>query len=276
MLLKRLMPRLGKVTVGLSSMKNSSIIKSFHVGVAVSAMLAIQSVRADQEVQTPITIPIHVGAGIDAGCEKNGNVLAISTDIEHGGCKAKVIFKRNRKSGPRRTVSRAYDIQMSEAGNLSTNIVIPKQPSDGGVGGNPYVYLVLHDGKGTNLTEEYLLGRCIEGLNVSADLVMDAMMMAKVHAAGCNNPQGSYLTLEGDMVLSGLHARFIFRNNEKGTHTAEVERDIELILDGTRIRVPKRILRNKIGPNPLISLQMLHDDGTVMSAPVVLGRCSKL
>jgi len=255
-------------------MKKSSIFKSFGIG-ALTALIAAQSVRADQEMQTPITIPIHLGAGVDAGCEKSGNMIVVSSDIQHGGCKAKVIFKRTRK-GSRRAVSRAFDIEMGTPGNLSTNIVVPKSPSDGGVGGNPYVYLVLHDGKGKDLTEEHFLGRCVEGLNVSADLITDGMVNAKFAAAGCKNPKGSFLTLEGDMVLSGLHARFIFRNDEKGTHTAEIERDITLVMDGTRVRIGKRVLNNKLGPNPLISLQMLHDDGTVMGPPIVLGRCSNL
>jgi hypothetical protein len=203
-------------------------------------------------------------------------MIVVSSDIQHGACKAKVIFKRTRKAGRRRTVSRSFDVEMGQPGNLSTNIVIPKTPADGGVGGNPYVYLVLHDGKGKDLTEEHFLGRCVEGLNVSADLIADGMIHAKFAAAGCKNPKGSYLTLEGDMVLSGLNARFIFRNNEKGTHSAEIERDVTLIIDGTRVRVGKRVLKNKLGPNPLISLQMLNEDGTSMGAPVVLGRCSSL
>ena len=140
---------------------------------------------------------------------------------------------------------------MGTPGNLSTNIVVPKSPSDGGVGGNPYVYLVLHDGKGKDLTEEHFLGRCVEGLNVSADLITDGMVNAKFASAGCKNPRGSYLT-------------------------AEIERDITLVLDGTRVRIGKKVLNNKLGPNPLISLQMLHDDGTPMGAPIVLGRCSNL
>ena len=272
MLLERLMPA-WEVEV-CRAMKKSSILK--YIGGAVAALLVTESVRADQEVQTPITVPIHVGASVDAGCENSGNMIVVSSEIQHGGCKAKVIFKRTRKGGKRRTVSREFSVDMGQPGNLSTNIVIPKSPGDGGVGGNPYVYLVLHDGKGKDLTEEHLLGRCLEGLNVSADLVADAMVHATFAAAGCKNPKGSYLTLEGDMVLSGLHARFIFRNNEKGTHSAEIERDIALVLDGTRVRVGKKVLKNKLGPNPLISLQMLHEDGTVMGAPVVLGRCSNL
>ena len=251
-------------------------LSKIHIGLALSAMLMMQSIRADQDVQHPVTVPIHVGALIDAGCENSGNEIVLGAELQHGGCKARVSFKRTRKGGGRRNVSRSYEIALSEPGSLGTNIVIPKSPGLGGVGGNPYVYLVLHDGKGTNLTEEHLLGRCVEGLEVSADLVADALMNARVHAAGCKNPKGSFLTMEGDIVLSGLHAKFIFRNNEKGIHTAEVERDIALIMEGTRIRIPKRVLKNKIGPNPLVILQMLHDDGQPMTAPITLGRCSRL
>jgi len=39
-------------------------------------------------------------------------------------------------------------------------IVFPKQPPEGGAGGNPHVFLQFQDGAGNPLGDEFYLGRC--------------------------------------------------------------------------------------------------------------------
>ncbi len=38
----------------------------------------------------------------------------------------------------------------------------PKQPVDGGVGGNPWILAALTDGNGNELSDPVLLGRCVQ------------------------------------------------------------------------------------------------------------------
>ncbi|MCI0747744.1 MAG: hypothetical protein L0Y58_20245, partial [Verrucomicrobia subdivision 3 bacterium] len=78
------------------------------------------------------------------------------------------------------------------------------------------------------------------------------------------------------LFLSGLHAKFIFRNNVKGTHTAEETRDITIIRDGSAIKIPKQPSRGGVGGNPLISIEFLDGNGTAIDDPVFLGRCNKI
>jgi hypothetical protein len=80
----------------------------------------------------------------------------------------------------------------------------------------------------------------------------------------------------GDLTLGGLHGRFIFKNNLKGTHTAVVTRDVELLGEGTQIVLPKQPSRGRVGGNPWISFQWLGTDDEPMSEPILLGRCNKL
>jgi len=42
------------------------------------------------------------------------------------------------------------------------SITFAKQPSLGGTGGNPWIYLQFLDGKGGALTDPVLLGRCVQ------------------------------------------------------------------------------------------------------------------
>jgi hypothetical protein len=171
------------------------------------------------------------------------------------------------------TVVNEFDVSLLIEGS---SIEIPKQPVQGGVGGNPYIYLQFHDGKGNDLSEEFFLGRCVQGLAVSADLLQEAVMRADVHADGCSNRKGPFITLNGELVLGGLHARIIFRNNVKGTHTAEDTRDVAIVLEGSKIVLPKQPTQGGVGGNPIISIQFLHSDGTPIDEPVVLGRCVQL
>ena len=256
-------------------MSISYINKTAPICLALAGLMMCQSVRAEQEADIPILLPIKIKAAIDANADEEGSEIAMNSHVELGPCKAKVTFKRNHKSKRKLVVVGDFDIDLIIKGSsLGTNITLPKQPNEGGVGGNPLVYVQLHDGKGNNLTEEHLLGRTVQGLQISADVLAEALVRAKLQADGCSNPKGPNVNLDCNITLSGLHARYIFRNNEKGLHTAEEMRDVTIIMDGSMITVPKRPRRSGVGPNPVIFIQILDDADHPMGAQVKLGRCS--
>jgi hypothetical protein len=185
--------------------------------------------------------------------------------------KAKVVFSNNAKGTHTATVVAEYNVVLFTGGEIK----IPKQPVQGGVGGNPHVYLVFHDGNSNTLSEEFYLGRCVQGLNISTDFLQEALLHANVDP-DCSNRKGPFVTLDGDLVLGGVHARFIFRNNLKGTHTAEESRDVAIVLEGSKIVLPKQPPLGGVGGNPIISIQFLNGDGSPINEPVVLGRCVQL
>ena len=49
---------------------------------------------------------------------------------------------------------------------------------------------------------------------------MPVRVFGKVTETGCNNSPGPQITLEGEIALGGIQVELIFKNNEKGTHTA--------------------------------------------------------
>ena len=218
---------------------------------------------------------MKINATVDeSGCQNSrGPQVTLGGDIDLGGLKARVIFSNNAQGTHTAVVVAQYDVTLLPAGE---KITIPKQPVRGGVGGNPHIYLQFHDGNGQDLSEEFYLGRCVQGLRFSTELLSEAVARATVDGDGCSNRRGPFITLGGDLVLSGLHAKIIFRNNVKGTHTAEDARDVTIILDGSSITLPKQPVNGGVGGNPLISIQFLDDQDQPVSDAVLLGRCVQL
>lgn len=242
---------------------------------ACCALIGAFSANAEQQVAVKYGMTMKVNAQVDSSDCQNaqGPNITLSGDISLGGLTTQIILENNLKGTKSTSVLWVADVSLI---NFGAPISIPKQPVRGGVGGNPHVYLQFVDGKGNNLNDEFYLGRCVQGLSVSPELVNQAAAVATVATAGCSNKGGPVITLGGEITLSGLTARFVFRNNVKGTHTAEAVRDVAIILEGSKIVVPKSPHQGGAGGNPIVGIQFLNGDLTPINDPVILGRCNKL
>ena len=257
-------------------MKKNLLFQFLLTGAASIAMLglATATLRADQHVQVAFEMPVHVhGKVYETGCNNSGGPeVTLDGAISLGGVKIQLIFQNNLKGTHTTTVTYSTNVVLLP---LGTAVTIPKQPVLGGVGGNPHIWIQFDDGKGTNLTDEIYLGRCVQGLSISPSFLNDVLAAADIQASDCSNRKGPYITLGGSLRFSGLHARFIFRNNLKGTHTAEVMRDVEIIAEGSTVTIPKQPVRGGAGGNPLISVRFLQGNGEPITDPVLLGRCTQ-
>jgi len=240
------------------------------LSLAVAALLCAQPGRTDQQLTVPFDMPVKVSALVDeTDCDSSpGPQITLGGTLGFGGLKARIILSNNAK-GTHKAVVVA---DLFRGGS----IVLPEEPVLGRVSGNPFLYLQFTDGKGGNLSDEYLLGRCVQGVNLNADVINQAVARATVHASVRSNHPGRTITLGGEIVLSGLHAKIICRDNAKGMHTAESSSDVAIILEGTPITIPRQPVDGGVGGDPLISIQFLHEDGTPINNPVLLGRCVQL
>src|SRR5262245_3975876 len=189
-------------------MKVTSLVSSVRMGAAALALaLLTPALQADQQVTASYLMPMSINAIVDeSDCQNSpGPQITLGGEIRMGGLKARVIFSNNVKGTHTTTVVSQYDVNLLIGGG---SITIAKQPVLGGVGGNPFIYLQFHDGKGNDTSEEFLLGRCVQGLTVTADVLNEVLAHANVHAEGCSNRKGPFITLDGDLKLSGLHAKF--------------------------------------------------------------------
>jgi hypothetical protein len=210
----------------------------------------------------------------ESGCLNSpGPTITLEGVIALGGLDTQLIFQNNEKGTHTATVTYGTNVTLLALGSA---IELPKQPVQGGVGGNPYIWIQFHDGEGKNLTKEIYLGRCVQGLTLAPEFVSEVVALADVAAVDCANNPGPVISVGGTITFKGLHARFIFRNNQKGTHTAEDVRDVELIVNGSEVVIPKSPKQGGAGGNPIISIQFQDDAGAVIGQPVKLGRCVQL
>src|SRR6185503_18489678 len=133
-------------------MKNPSLLKQGRVATAALALLAFgmaSTGRADQTVKTALHVPTKIKAVINSSCDSSsGPQVTLDGTIEMSGFKEKFIFKNNRRGTRTTNMISAHDVALIP---LVGAINLPKQPSDGGIGGNPYLYIVFRDTQGNQL-----------------------------------------------------------------------------------------------------------------------------
>jgi len=196
-------------------------------------------------------------------------------DISLSGVGMRLIFQNNAKGTHTHIEQTNVDVTVLPAGET---ISFAKQPPLGGVGGNPWIFLQLLDSNGNPVSDEILLGRCVQGLfNTSIGFAILAAALGEVFVQGCSN-KGPEITLSGEVSLTGINAKFIFRNNERGTHEREEPTSVSIIIipAGQSITFPKQPVLGGVGGNPWIYAQFLDSDGKPVGTKVLLGRCVQL
>jgi hypothetical protein len=244
------------------------ILALFGVGLATTH-------GADQQVSAGLTMPAQVSGTITmSDCDNSqGPQVTLDAHLILGGLNVQAIFRNNLKGTHTHVEEYATNaVLLPEGGSLT----LPKQPVLGGVGGNPFIWIQLLDGQGHALTEEIYLGRCVQGLaSIDPSLFMDVIASASVNVDCANNP-GPFITISGGLTLSGLKARFIFRNNDNpvdGPHQATRTADVTLVPAGTTIQFPKQPVLGGVGGNPWMWIQFLDEEGDPASDELFIGRC---
>jgi hypothetical protein len=258
-----------------SNIMKRQILMSFAGAAAVALLgLGVSTAQADQKVSVGFQMPVHVTSVVNAtGCRNSpGPTVTLEGEIALGGLQAQLIFQNNVKGTHRTEVTVGPNVVLVP---LGSKITIPKQPVLGGVGGNPHIWIQFYDAQG-NIGDEIYLGRCVQGLKLQNNFLNNALLASIIAASGCQNSPGPYITIGGDLAISGLNARFIFRNNLKGTHTAEATASVNILPDGALVKIPKQPVLGGSGGNPLIWVQFLQGNGDPIGDPVFLGRCNKL
>ncbi len=235
--------------------------------------LGLASATADQQFNFGCTLPMQVQCSVsESACDNSpGPWITIEGQIALGGLQAQLIFQNNTKGTHSQTVTYSTNIVL----DIGAPISIPKQPVLGGVGGNPWISIQFLDGNNVVLTDEVLLGRCVQGLTLNSDLLAQALAAMTVSAADCSNHPGPVINVGGNLTLGGLKARLILRNNAAGTHTNVQTIDVTLIAAGSGVQIPKQPCLGGVGGNPLIWVQFLQGQ-TPIGDPIFLGRCNQI
>jgi hypothetical protein len=244
---------------------------------AVFLIAALLSPAIAREVETTLDVPgtAHVRA-TTSGCSNNpGPYITLGGELELGEVRGRLIF-RNNVRGTHEHEEIINDVVLVIRGE---EIKFPKQPPLGGAGGNPWIYFQLFDDQWEPLSDEMLLGRCVQGLNPLAfPLMLGAESTVDITSDSCRNSPGPYITLEGEIVLGSLNGKLIFRNNQRGTHEYEeyVGFDLTLLPAGEVLQFAKQPPQGGAGGNPLVYFQFVDGDGEPLSGEMFVGRCNKL
>ena len=108
-------------------------------------------------------IPALASANVEGGsCSNRGSTIRLSGELKLSGLNAKILFQNNDNpvGGPHQASADAsVSVVIIPAGQT---IAFAKSPSLGGAGGNPWISLLFLNGKGEPVSEEFLLGRCVQ------------------------------------------------------------------------------------------------------------------
>lgn len=226
------------------------------------------------------SIPAHLGAqltlsGAASDCDGAG-LVTVGGTLALADMNAHFTFSNNAKGTKQTSSDASVAVSLFSS---QTSVSLPKQPSHGGVGGNPHIWVQLVDGNGAALSGEMYMGRCKGGLaTVSAPTFLDTAVSLDVAGDVCSGKGGATIELSGTMTLPSVHARMIFRNAVDGPHEATITStdDVALIIEGTGITLPKSPVKGGAGGNPLVSMELTDANGSPLSSIMQLGRCTDL
>ena len=250
--------------------------------VAILAVLATFALGAVAQASTTVSQSFNEGGHVSltpsaSGCENNpGPYITLSGALTLKGVNAKLIFTNNTHFTHVTSADVTADVEIIPEGSA---ITVVKQPSQGGVDGNPWIYLQFKDGKGNEVGGPELLGRCVQGLTkADKDFSIPSGVKATVTSGDCDNSGGPSISLNGELRLGGISADIILTNNAKFTHAsgADVVIGIVIIPEGQSITFAKQPPQGGVGGNPIIYIEFTRKDGSVIGSPFRLGRCNQL
>jgi len=229
---------------------------------------------------TNIPIPVSLNATFTAeGCSNNpGPRITFEGVAAVSGFGVEMTFTNNLKGTHTYTADKIVDVNFQNSGDP---IVIPKQPSRGGVGGNPFIWVQFVDAAGKPTSDEIFLGRCVQGDRYGFNSAQgtSGTGFADFEITSCENSPGPFINVSAGLTFDGLGLRIIFRNNDNpvgGPHEASVSDVLSVIPAGMSLTFPKQPSQGGVGGNPWIFAGFTNGSGTPVSGATLLGRCEQI
>jgi len=241
-------------------------------------LAAGRGAQAQVTVEESLSQPASaVAKATAAGCENNpGPFITLTGELTLGGLGARLIFRNNEQGTHEYVEDVTVDVTLLEAGE---KLRFAKQPPEGGVGGNPHIFLQFYDGDWKPLSTPKYLGRCVQGLKAASLLFPMPTDLTAVLGGDCSNSPGPFISLSGELTLGGLNAKLIFSNTKKlAPHVtdAQVEVKFTILAPGETIDFAKQPPLGGVGGNPRIYLQFTNDQGKAVGDEIYIGRCVQL
>src|SRR6266446_6354910 len=133
---------------------NNPLSNEIFLGRCVQGLL-----NTSADLSIPATAKAQVSGG---SCDNHGSTISLSGQMSLTGINANLIFSNNDNpvDGPHEnTQPTVVSVVLIPAGQT---IQFAKQPPLGGAGGNPWIFLTFLDGRGQPVSDQILLGRCVQ------------------------------------------------------------------------------------------------------------------
>lgn len=226
---------------------------------------------ADQQIVTDVNEQVAVNMDLQATDCSNapGPYITLGGTMGFGSVAASFLFENNDKG------THTYNQTVTASAVPSGfGITIPKQPVQGGVGGNPYIFVQFVDSNGNPISAPVFIGRCVQGdMQGFATISVPSTITANLSALECDNT-ASDVDFTGNLVTDqAITAQVIFTNNADGTHTNKQVVSATLLPAGFDIEIPKQPVQGGVGGNPYIYLTYLDANGNQLATSTFLGRC---
>jgi len=279
--LKRMMV-LGAAFALVASCRDSSRVTDLSGPARPTPAFATSSSSLPHIDNTHLALPMSVSANLSAfDCSNHpGPQITFSGVTMLGGFGVEMQFSNNVKGTHLLSVDNTVQLTEVPAG---AEIVIPKQPVLGGVGGNPFIWVQFINGDGTAASDEIFVGRCVQGAgwHVTGPTTALASATAEFSVVSCSNSPGPFINFDGTLSFTGLSARVIFRNNDNpvgGPHQADAQlsQDVVVIPPGLSYTFPKQPVEGGVGGNPWIFAGFTDGNGVLLGDMTLLGRCVQL
>jgi len=131
-------------------------------GGALSSLIKLgRCVQGLNDSSLSFDLPTDVDLDVTAAsCSNNpGPFVSLEGELRLGGLCATLVFSNNAKLTHVASTDLTVDVVLIPEGQA---ITIAKQPSEGGVGGNPYIYVQFLNGAGAELGVPIFVGRCVQ------------------------------------------------------------------------------------------------------------------
>jgi hypothetical protein len=255
-------------------------------------------------VTSQFAVPVHLTGWVtDASwCDNKGPHIYINTGALYGGFSTELTFMNNLNDKSTLEVVGAQSLTVLGEGEGWTEAAW-KQPSRGGAGGNPFIYIDPDDTDGT-LSDAIYIGRCVQDGKIgqlnhghwSVDTSTLATSVLSAQALECSN-KGSSLTIGTDTNADAVTGRLVFSNSDLGLNPQHISPTEVTAAWGFNNGLPLSVRKGGgatgAGGNPLVTSEYgttQHDaDGNevlIDGKPVFtgfspstkqdLGRCNKI
>ena len=249
-------------------MRNHAILSIALATGMVSALSVAAPAMAETKYQAPISLPGSMVYDPSWTCDNKGSNITLTGSITINKTLpvARIELWNSPPGSKTASLQSAFAVQLTDLDGNILNDQSPKQPSLGGVGGNPYFWFGL---EGETLNQSLFLGRCVSQstpTRIKRNFNQSAILSLALSQLDCNNTGGPNITITSGRSDNAVIGNIIETNNYKGTLTStDVAAKLGIVFANGKVTVPKSVGAGGAGGNPIVKVQFLqcmNYDGT--------------